>query len=723
VADETCSAVPKDLIDYSLQCTKLDGEISRQGQALAEALVAFINSSPDPKYISSVPRLDGDVANHVSTAKPMDDWVGRVGEAFKQAGTSDVLKMNHHLPPEDRIDKATITLTAGSSALDSLIPTEEQALRWEAGLQGGRDASALLDAYNNGDAARMKAEIARLQAHMDDPDYLAGYFQALGPDMTRAIIYDYMTWYHGDRSMLQTYDQALATATHSTIWSTDFNSQLFPPFDGSKLGTSGEVDAKRDFATTCQMNEYLLRYGTFSTDLLQKAMNEIVLTRLADPSTLPNLTRPWEYADQYRTALSALARNPDAAAAVMAGHYTHALFGHVDSRSNVQLLLEGFGQMQQWTGDRSLGKELGDAILAAGALSTNADSTHTQLLQDIGNIDDWQKVPDAARAAIATLVATNIDDFQQGGDARGDKLSWQQELFVIAELNQDGHVDRDRLKMLNVAIADADLPDDPEQFKSAVASLNAAATLPIYLSAAYLEEKHQQRISLILDLIGMIPLVGIPANIAEAYRQFSKGNYTSGGLSAVAALADIVGLAFAVRAIQGAAKGAKALSEADKANAIVDLAKVEEAVQAGKTPADMGELTKAGEALTAADKAEWAKRFSGGLQKVNKPDLNADALAARLGGESRVKFANDPTGREFDAVSDEFIAQDKPAGYAFNKAGRGQAKATFEAAAATGRKVYYHFDGPPDPATITRLEEYSRRYGVPVQIDTKPYGA
>jgi hypothetical protein len=42
------------------------------------------------------------------------------------------------------------------------------------------------------------------------------------------------------------------------------------------------------------------------------------------------------------------------------------------------------------------------------------------------------------------------------------------------------------------------------------------------------------------------------------------------------------------------------------------------------------------------------------LVKVNKPDPAADALAERLGGESRVKFENDPKGREIDAISDEY---------------------------------------------------------------------
>lgn len=82
-------------------------------------------------------------------------------------------------------------------------------------------------------------------------------------------------------------------------------------------------------------------------------------------------------------------------------------------------------------------------------------------------------------------------------------------------------------------------------------------------------------------------------------------------------------------------------------------------------------------------------RYSGELIKVNKPDLAADALAVRIGGESRVKFANDPDGREFDAVSDEYIAQTKPALKDYGKSWRNQTKATFEAAQQTGKKLIF----------------------------------
>jgi hypothetical protein len=50
-----------------------------------------------------------------------------------------------------------------------------------------------------------------------------------------------------------------------------------------------------------------------------------------------------------------------------------------------------------------------------------------------------------------------------------------------------------------------------------------------------------------------------------------------------------------------------------------------------------------------------------------------------------------------------------------------QAHKTFYAAQETGRSVYYHFDGPPDPRVVTKLNQYSERYGVEVVIDTDPF--
>ncbi|MGH3852033.1 MAG: Imm7 family immunity protein [Pseudonocardiaceae bacterium] len=81
--------------------------------------------------------------------------------------------------------------------------------------------------------------------------------------------------------------------------------------------------------------------------------------------------------------------------------------------------------------------------------------------------------------------------------------------------------------------------------------------------------------------------------------------------------------------------------------------------------------------------------------EVGADDPDADALAERIGGRASVRFSNDTTVREYDAVSDQYVGQAKPANFQMGSAFRNQAKATFETAVRTGRTPYFHFDGPP----------------------------
>ena len=116
--------------------------------------------------------------------------------------------------------------------------------------------------------------------------------------------------------------------------------------------------------------------------------------------------------------------------------------------------------------------------------------------------------------------------------------------------------------------------------------------------------------------------------------------------------------------------------------------------------------------------AEIVSDFSGGLEKAGITDDAADALANKLGGQSSVKFKNDPKAREFDTISDEFIAQAKTSGTQLSKSFRNQAKATFQAAKDSGKKVYYEFQNAPSGQVIDKLNEYSERFGVDIIIDT-----
>ncbi len=109
----------------------------------------------------------------------------------------------------------------------------------------------------------------------------------------------------------------------------------------------------------------------------------------------------------------------------------------------------------------------------------------------------------------------------------------------------------------------------------------------------------------------------------------------------------------------------------------------------------------------------------GELVRVNAKDRAAGALAERIGGEASVRFAGGPA-NEFDAVSEQYVAQAKPADFTLNKAFRDQAKATFEVAAQSGRTPYFQFDGPPGPGVLRTLGRYADRYGIEPVIDLTP---
>ena len=119
---------------------------------------------------------------------------------------------------------------------------------------------------------------------------------------------------------------------------------------------------------------------------------------------------------------------------------------------------------------------------------------------------------------------------------------------------------------------------------------------------------------------------------------------------------------------------------------------------------------------------ETSYRKSREIIQCNTKDAAADELAKRIGGQSRSAFADDPIQREFDVISDQYIAQAKPPLKCVNKTVRTQMKATFEAAKKYERKIYYQFEGIPSQEVLDKLYEYSERYGVEVIIDTEPLG-
>jgi hypothetical protein len=86
-----------------------------------------------------------------------------------------------------------------------------------------------------------------------------------------------------------------------------------------------------------------------------------------------------------------------------------------------------------------------------------------------------------------------------------------------------------------------------------------------------------------------------------------------------------------------------------------------------------------------------------------------------------VKFTSGPSGnKEFDAVSDVYIAEAKPANMQLGSAWRNQARLTFRQAIYAGRTPYFQFDGPPRPGVLETISRYAAEYNVEPVIDLNP---
>ena len=266
---------------------------------------------------------------------------------------------------------------------------------------------------------------------------------------------------------------------------------------------------------------------------------------------------------------------------------------------------------------------------------------------------------------------------------------------------------------------------------------------------------------LALDLIGLIPVIGALKYSDEVGTLFKNAGKVSvvaegaDGVGAVARHADEAGawlqgvkvFRYSDETAEAVASGEKLLKESGTIyESFADMMSPEDAAKyldflengskEGLTSAELAGVEKA-DVLLVSQKVKyedvWDLRNAGDVLETsygksreiiqcNTKDAAADELAKRIGGQSRSAFADDPIQREFDVISDQYIAQAKPPLKCVNKTVRTQMKATFEAAKKYERKVYYQFEGIPSQEVLDKLYEYSERYGVEVIIDTEPLG-
>lgn len=474
------SAIPDNLINYGIRATLLDGKISTQASTLGQALSAFIDSNPDPKYIASVPRLDQNVSTLASSARSTDDWVGRVGEAFKVAGQQEVSFLERHTGVTG-LDAGAMPVTSTQATISTYAGEMESTFQadvksyvaQQAYAQGQRDAKALIDAYNNPNTSdqQIQAIVQRLRSHLNDPNYCAGYFAALGPRRTLDLTSHLIPQGQGNfpklppGNPLQTFDQALASASHSSLLPPSFVTQVFPHYDLSKLGNSGQADETAQYLADMTSSTMLLRYGEYSRPFLAQALQTIVMPymgtfarRLVGDSRL----NP-EVVQRNDIVFQALARNPVADAQVLGSQYQFTWDGRTfGGGSNIALILKAYGTYDS-NSDSSAGGASLSAAIAAIARDPNTQDRMT-VLKDIGSVS-WQDDPDAARTGIATLLAHDIGNpafldhdnnpsFLDSSDPKllgPQYLTWQEQLFIAATTNAGGSTNQISLKTIQAA--------------------------------------------------------------------------------------------------------------------------------------------------------------------------------------------------------------------------------------------------------------------------------
>lgn len=477
------SAIPDNLINYGIRATLLDGKVSAQATVLGQALSAFINSNPDPKYIPSIPRLDQNVSSLALSAKGTDSWVGRVGEAFRVAAQQEVAFLERHTGATG-LDPGTMPTTSTEGQISAwaadMGPAFQQDLKTYVAhqqyAQGRRDAKALIDAYSNPNTTnqQLQAIVGRLKSHLQEPDYNAGYFAALGPRRTLDIAGDLTPGGHGPYpplppgNQLPTFDQALAAASHSSLLPGNFVTQVFPHYDLSKLGQSGQRDETANYLDTIVKSTRLLRYGDYSKAFLAQALHTIVMPYMGNPqAALVVGSNAIDASVLQRTniVLGALARNPSADAQILGSPSTFTRDGRTfgDGSSNIAAILKQYGK------EEGLGANPNEASLSAAiAAITKGSNTQDRIavLKGIGSVP-WQDVPNGSRAAIGHALANDISNpaflqqdnnpyFQDFKDPNLPKdphfLTWQEKLFIAATTNSDGSKNQASVDTLTAAV-------------------------------------------------------------------------------------------------------------------------------------------------------------------------------------------------------------------------------------------------------------------------------
>ncbi|MGH3767928.1 MAG: hypothetical protein ACRDTX_22740 [Pseudonocardiaceae bacterium] len=386
------------------------------GRLVNQAIDDFNRASQEPQFIGNVDYVGDDVIGYAARNSVIDDWVGKVGQAFIQADHKGVPPQLYKGNQEDFI---TGPNTASEADLAQLVG-DDPVTQADDAAKGATLAAQLKLAEDAEDEGRLRAILLQLQGQSQEFAY--GFFNELGPDQTikTLIVINQLQ----DDGLLQTFDNALGQATQHPLWDPSFTSALL----------DSHRDAWGDGRTNTGVIQLsMLKYGTFSEDFLTQSADYFLFSGKT-PNIMAN--------DKGLVVFNALDRNPNAAYDYLTGHLQ---LGD-ENLSRVQYLLRHSNMDANNPGENTaLGNLIADAGLSDNGLFDNGN----QLLQDIGSIDTQGEVPNEVRPGIERLLVHYMGNFYTTSTPSKNRpessYTWQERLFVIAQMNVDGSVDQGRM--------------------------------------------------------------------------------------------------------------------------------------------------------------------------------------------------------------------------------------------------------------------------------------
>jgi hypothetical protein len=415
MADEKASAIPSDLTNWAYWASGLNTSLDGTGRQVNQAIEDFNRAAQDPRFIGTVESVGDDLIGYAARNSVIDDWVGKVGQAFIQADHKGVPPGIYRANEEDFVSGLNTASEADLAQLVGNDPTKQA----DDAVNGAVLAAQLKAAEDAQDEGRVRAILSQLGGQSQE--FVYRFFNELGPDQTiktLAVINQL-----NDDGLLQTFDNALGQASQHPSWDPTFTSALLDPHR--------QAWDQRPNTGVIQLS--MLRYGTFSEDFLTQSADYFLFSGKT-PSITPS--------DKGLVVFNALDRNPNAAYDYLTGHYQ---IGD-ENLPRVQYLL-GHSNMDYTNPGENTA--LGNLIADAGLSDNGRRDDGSQLLQDIGSIDSQNEVNDDVRPGIERLLVPYMGNFYTTSTPSKNRpessYTWQERLFVIAQMNVGGSVDQGRM--------------------------------------------------------------------------------------------------------------------------------------------------------------------------------------------------------------------------------------------------------------------------------------